>query len=356
MDISNIFAQQGETESRVDTLEGIGREKATEAQAKAQAALDTASSTRSTIEEAVGAPLLAKGLNKIMRSKALKGVFKKAGTSPEELEKFAKMNPAEKLEFLKSKGANTVKEYTDKLASKAKEGVNVSEDVIAKGKKLVNDVAKADAGKDSSVSIDNLKKMSPEETDNFIKSNTASETTDINVNNPLFENISNIKETDLDNPFSSIGNDSTLVPQTGLQEARSFATSPENMLSNEASNFTSKANDFYQSAKSAISDVASSVKTGVSDVAQTVKTGVSEAVSSVADVLPEAVTTAASATSEAIGTAIAGSQGFIDPITDVIGLFAGLAGVIGGAESTPDKAKEIIPQTPEVYSSYISGV
>lgn len=368
MDIANIFASQGQTEQQVETLEAQGQAKAQATQAKAQQALDTATSTKSTIEEAIGAPLLAKGLNKVMRSKTLRGVFKKAGTSPEELEKFAKMDAGEKLEFLKSKGSKTAQEFADKLASKAKEGVNVSDDVIAKGKNFVNNVAKADAGQDSPVNIDDLKKMSPEETDNYVKANTASETTDIDVENPLFDNtISDIKETDLDNPFASIGGDSSQLAQTGMQETRSFATTPENLLGDEVSDFSSKANDFYNAAKSTVSsaaesigDFASSVKSGVSDVASAVKSGVSDVATStgeaVASVLPESVTSAVSATTEAVGTAIAGSQGFIDPITDVIGLLAGLAGVIGGAESTADKAKEIIPTTPEVFSSYTPGI
>lgn len=368
MDIANLFASQGSTESRVDTLESDAKQEAVAKQAQAQSALDSASSTKSTIEEAIGAPLLGKGVNKIMRSKTLRSVFKKAGTSPEELEKLAKMNPAEKLEFLKSKGVNSLKEYTDKLASKAKAGVSDAEDVIAKGKNIVNKVAQADkeGGDAASKLVDKASVDSPEDIEKL------GDDTDSLLSQIAEARAKASKALD-DEPeepeAEALGNDAEQEVQTGLRSVDSYATDSSRLLGadEDISTFTSKANDFYQAAKSTVSSAAS----GVSDFASSVKEGVSETVSAakgaigdaatsaastVAAALPESVTAAAAATTEAVGGVIASSQGYIDPITDLIGLAVGLSGVIMGAESSPDKAKVVIPKIPEVYSSYVSGV
>jgi len=377
MDIANIFASQGATESRVDTLEDSAKQQASQAQAQAQQALDTASSTKSTIEEAIGAPLLGKGVNKIMRSKTLRGIFKKAGTSPEELEKIAKMSNAERAEFFKDKGVKSLKEYTDKLAAKAKDGVKDAKDVIAKAKNTVNKVAQADkeGGDVASKVADKASVDTPEDIEKM--GNDMAKTTE--VQNPLFDdNIDSVKDaSDLlkegaDNPLfdpQALGNDAERAVQSGMKSVDSYATDTSRLLGadEDVASFASKANDFYQAAKTgvssasgAISDFASSARQGVSDVASAAKGAVVDAATSageaVASVLPESVTAAATATTEAVGGAIASSQGFIDPITDFIGLAVGLAGVIGGAESEPDKAPLVIPKIPEVYSSYVPGV
>jgi len=370
MDIANIFASQGATESRVDTLEDSAKQQAAQAQAQAQSALDTASSTKSTIEEAIGAPLLGKGVNKIMRSKTLRGIFKKAGTSPEELEKLAKMSNTERAAFFKDKGVKSLKEYTDKLAAKAKDGVKDAKDVIAKAKDTVNKVAKADKeGGDAAKQVaDKASVDTPEDIEKM--GNDMIKTTE--VQNPLFDdNIDSVKDaSDLlkegaDNPLfdpQALGNDVERAAQTGMKSVDSYATDTSRLLGadEDISSFTSKANDFYQAAKTGISDFASTAKTGISDVASATKSAVVDTATSageaVASVLPESVTAAVSATTEAVGGAIASSQGFIDPITDFIGLAVGLAGVIGGAESDSDKAALVVPKIPEVYSSYVPGV
>ena len=360
MDIANIFASQGATESRVDTLEDSAKQQASQAQAQAQQALDTASSTKSTIEEAIGAPLLGKGVNKIMRSKTLRGIFKKAGTSPEELEKLAKMSNAERAEFFKDKGVKSLKEYTDKLAAKAKDGVKDAKDVIAKAKDTVNKVAQADKeGGDAAKQVaDKASVDTPEDIEQM--GNDMAKTTEDSVSdlfyNPLFDT-------------TALGNDAERAVQSGMKTVDSYATNTSRLLGadEDVASFASKANDFYQAAKTgassasgAISDFASSARQGLSDVASAAKGAVVDAATSageaVASVLPESVTAAATATTEAVGGAIASSQGFIDPITDFIGLAVGLAGVIGGAESEPDKAPLVIPKIPEVYSSYVPGV
>jgi len=377
MDIANIFASQGATESRVDTLEDVAKQKASQAQAQAQQALDTASSTKSTIEEAIGAPLLGKGVNKIMRSKTLRGIFKKAGTSPEELEKLAKMSNTERAAFFKDKGVKSLKEYTDKLAAKAKDGVKDAKDVIAKAKNTVNQVAKADkeGGDAASKVADKASVDTPEDIEKM--GNDMIKTTE--VQNPLFDdNIDSVKDaSDLlkegaDNPLfdpQALGNDAERAVQSGMRSVDSYATDTSRLLGadEDVATFASKANDFYQAAKSgvssasgAISDFASSARQGVSDVASAAKGAVVDAATSAGEaaaaVLPESVTAAAAATTEAVGGAIASSQGFVDPITDFIGLAVGLAGVISGAESEPDKAALVIPKIPEVYSSYVPGV
>jgi hypothetical protein len=295
MDIANIFASQGATESRVDTLEDTIKQNAAQAQAQVQQALDTTNSTKSTIEESIGGPLLGTGVNKIMRSKALRAVFKKAGTSPEELA----------------------------VADKA--SVDTPEDIEQMGKDMAN----------------------------------AKDVSDL-FYNPAFDQ-------------TALGNDAERAVQSGMKTVDSYATDTARLLGadEDVATFASKANDFYQAAKSvvssapgAISDFASSARQGVSDLASATKGAVVDAATSAAEaaaaVLPESVTaaatTVATATTEAIGGAIASSQGFIDPITDFIGLAVGLAGVIGGAESDPDKAAEVIPKIPEVYSSYVPGV
>jgi len=360
MDIANIFASQGATETRVDTLEDSAKQQASQAQAQAQQALDTASSTKSTIEEAIGAPLLGKGVNKIMRSKTLRGIFKKAGTSPEELEKLAKMSSADRAAFLKDKGVSSIKEFADKLGAKAKDGVKDAKDVIAKAKDTVNKVAQADKeGGDAAKQVaDKASVDTPEDIEQMGKD--MAKTTEDSVSdlfyNPLFDK-------------TALGDDAERAVQSGMKTADSYATDTSRLLGadEDAATFASKANDFYQAAKSgvssasgAISDFASSARQGVSDVASAAKGAVVDAATSageaVASVLPESVTAAATATTEAVGGAIASSQGFIDPITDFIGLAVGLAGVIGGAESSPDKAALVVPKIPEVYSSYVPGV
>ena len=193
MDLANVFASQSATESRVTTLEDSAKQQASQAQAQAQQALDTASSTKSTIEEAIGAPLLGKGVNKIMRSKTLRGIFKKAGTSPEELEKLAKMSNADRVAFFKDKGVKSLKEYTDKLAAKAKDGVKDAKDVIAKAKNTVNQVAKADkAGGDAAKQVaDKANVDTPEDIEKM--GNDMAKTTE--VQNPLFDdNIDSVKD------------------------------------------------------------------------------------------------------------------------------------------------------------------
>ena len=360
MDIANIFASQGATESRVDTLEDSAKQQASQAQAQAQQALDTASSTKSTIEEAVGAPLLGKGVNKIMRSKTLRGIFKKAGTSPEELEKLAKMSNTERAAFFKDKGVSSIKEYVDKLGARAKDGVKDAKDVIAKAKDTVNKVAQADKeGGDAAKQVaDKASVDTPKDIEQM--GNDMAKTTEDSVSdlfyNPLFDT-------------TALGNDAERAVQSGMKTVDSYATNTSRLLGadEDVASFASKANDFYQAAKTgassasgAISDFASSARQGLSDVASAAKGAVVDAATSageaVASVLPESVTAAVSATTEAVGGAIASSQGFIDPITDFIGLAVGLAGVIGGAESEPDKAALVIPKIPEVYSSYVPGV
>ena len=377
MDIANIFASQGATESRVDTLDATAKQQASQAQAQAQQALDTASSTKSTIEEAIGAPLLGKGVNKIMRSKTLRGIFKKAGTSPEELEKIAKMSNTERAAFFKDKGVSSIKEYAEKLGVRAKDGVKDAKDVIAKAKNTVNKVAQADKeGGDAAKQVaDNASVDTPEDIEKM--GNDMAKTTE--VQNPLFDdNIDSVKDaSDLlkegaDNPLfdpQALGNDAERAVQSGMKSVDSYATDTSRLLGadEDVATFASKANDFYQAAKTgvssasgAISDFASTARQGVSDVASAAKGAVVDAATSASEaaaaVLPESVTAAAAATTEAVGGAIAGSQGFIDPITDFIGLAVGLAGVIGGAESSPDKAALVIPKIPEVYSSYVPGV
>lgn len=360
MDLANVFASQSATESRVDTLEDSAKQQASQAQAQAQQALDTASSTKSTIEEAIGAPLLGKGVNKIMRSKTLRGIFKKAGTSPEELEKLAKMSNAERAEFFKDKGVKSLKEYTDKLAAKAKDGVKDAKDVIAKAKDTVNKVAQADKeGGDAAKQVaDKASVDTPKDIEQM--GNDMAKTTEDSVSdlfyNPLFDT-------------TALGNDAERAVQSGMKTVDSYATNTSRLLGadEDVASFASKANDFYQAAKTgassasgAISDFASSARQGLSDVASAAKGAVVDAATSAGEaaaaVLPESVTAAVSATTEAVGGAIASSQGFIDPITDFIGLAVGLAGVIGGAESEPDKAALVIPKIPEVYSSYVPGV
>lgn len=360
MDIANIFASQGATESRVDTLEDSAKQQASQAQAQAQQALDTASSTKSTIEEAIGAPLLGKGVNKIMRSKTLRGIFKKAGTSPEELEKLAKMSNTERAAFFKDKSVSSIKEYVDKLGARAKDGVKDAKDVIAKAKDTVNKVAQADKeGGDAAKQVaDKASVDTPKDIEQM--GNDMAKTTEDSVSdlfyNPLFDT-------------TALGNDAERAAQTGMKTVDSYATDTSRLLGadEDVASFASKANDFYQAAKTgvssasgAISDFASTARQGVSDVASAAKGAVVDAATSASEaaaaVLPESVTAAAAATTEAVGGAIASSQGFIDPITDFIGLAVGLAGVIGGAESSPDKAALVIPKIPEVYSSYVPGV
>jgi hypothetical protein len=362
MDIANIFASQGATESRVDTLEDTIKQNAAQAQAQVQQALDTTNSTKSTIEESIGGPLLGTGVNKIMRSKALRAVFKKAGTSPEELAKIAKMSDAEKVQFFKDKGVNSLKEYTDKLAAKAKDGVKNAEDLIAKGKNTVNKIAQADKeGGDAAKAVaDKASVDTPEDIEQMGKDMANAKDVSDLFYNPAFDQ-------------TALGNDAERAVQSGMKTVDSYATDTARLLGadEDVATFASKANDFYQAAKSvvssapgAISDFASSARQGVSDLASATKGAVVDAATSAAEaaaaVLPESVTaaatTVATATTEAIGGAIASSQGFIDPITDFIGLAVGLAGVIGGAESDPDKAAEVIPKIPEVYSSYVPGV
>ena len=362
MDIANIFASQGATESRVDTLEDSAKQQASQAQAQAQQALDTASSTKSTIEEAIGAPLLGKGVNKIMRSKTLRGIFKKAGTSPEELEKLAKMSNTERAAFFKDKSVSSIKEYVNKLGVKAKDGVDLSkaEDALAKAKNTVNQVAQADkAGGDAAKQVaDKASVDTPKDIEQM--GNDMAKTTEDSVSdlfyNPLFDT-------------TALGNDAERAAQTGMKTVDSYANDTSRLLGadEDVASFASKANDFYQAAKTgassasgAISDFASSARQGLSDVASAAKGAVVDAATSASEaaaaVLPESVSAAAAATTEAVGGAIASSQGFIDPITDFIGLAVGLAGVIGGAESSPDKAALVIPKIPEVYSSYVPGV
>ena len=379
MDLANVFASQSATESRVDTLESTAKQNAAQAQAQAQQALDTASSTKSTIEEAIGAPLLGKGVNKIMRSKTLRGIFKKAGTSPEELEKLAKMSNTERAAFFKDKGVSSIKEYAEKLGVRAKNGVDLSkaDDALAKGKNIVNKVAQAD--KEGGDAAKQVADKASVDTSKDIEQmgNDMAKTTE--VQNPLFDdNIDSVKDaSDLlkegaDNPLfdpQALGNDAERAVQSGMKSVDSYATDTSRLLGadEDVASFASKANDFYQAAKTgvssasgAISDFASTARQGVSDVASAAKGAVVDAATSASEaaaaVLPESVTAAAAATTEAVGGAIASSQGFIDPITDFIGLAVGLAGVISGAESEPDKASLVIPKIPEVYSSYVPGV
>ena len=336
-------------------LEDKRQEAIQEAQAKAQAVLDQAKSSRDTVQEMLGGPLVGEAMNRILKSNYIGKGLKKIGITDEDIQELTKIGSKEDLlNFMKKKGAGKASKMIEQLKAKAK-NIELSDSVQNKIQSLPD---KTD-GKSSKVDTkdpvvndtddiltktkeldgryDNLteegKSYVDGVTSNLTKMNNSDDAKNYLVNR---EQEIKVQEDsgqmidpgtlpEVDDP-NSVFDDMTDIPKAvnNLPSKPSIFSNTDNILSDAKKTGTDLAN----SASDALSDITSKATGEVTD----------------------AVTGTLSDLAEG---AVASGAG-LDPITDAIGLFAGLGSVLSGALDTADKAAPV--NIPNVGSTYTGGV
>ena len=303
---------------------------------------------RKQVEELIGAPLTGEALNRILKSKYIKKGFSKIGFSSEDIDNISKIkNKGDLLNFLKKKGYNTLDDMKNDIKSK----VN---NLIPNIENKVNNVTKQgnihqerfQKAQDLDERYNNLTTEGKSQVDAATEAyEPIVENSQQDVENN-FDNLAGIRENviskmedsletktipdlpTITNPGSVFDGleDSTIPKINNLPSVNSIVSSGENMISKDGlDNIAGRASSLLQSVKSGASDLVQTVKSGASKVGEGLLTGLGEA----------------------------GSEGFLDPVTDIVGLATGIGSLLDGIFDT----KKISPiQGVQQTSSYAAGV
>ena len=314
MDINQEFmAQQQLRNSMIDRKQAL-EEKKQELLEKQE--------PRKKIEEEIGGPLLGEAMNRILKNEYMKKGLSKVGVTSEDLEKLGDIikskNKEDLLKFVKDKGQNTLNDLKNDLKQKVNNLVPNIQNKVKQATKEDNiHVKRLKTAQDLDERYDKLTREGKAQVDNATK-----------AYEPIVEN----NQADVEKNFDALA---------GIRE-----------------NVISKMEDSGET-KTIVSqlpeiDDPNSVFDGLDDIQKEASNKLSSVVSKGEDLLSDVKSGAEKAGKGLLeGLGEAGSEGFIDPITDAVGLVTGLGSVL---DSIFDTKKVNVPTPLQVTSSYTPGV
>ena len=347
MDINQEFmAQQQLRNSMIDRKQAL-EEKKQELLEKQE--------PRKKIEEEIGGPLLGEAMNRILKNEYMKKGLSKVGVTSEDLEKLGDIikskNKEDLLKFVKDKGQNTLNDLKNDLKQKVNNLVPNIQNKVKQATKEDNiHVKRLKTAQDLDERYDKLTREGKAQVDNatkayepIVENNQADVEKNFDALAGIRENvISKMEDSgetktivsqlpEIDDPNSVFDGLDDIKPASlpsinNLPKVQSVLTSPDNKISIDG------LDDIQKEASNKLSSVVSKGEDLLSDV----KSGAEKAGKGLLEGLGEA-----------------GSEGFIDPITDAVGLVTGLGSVL---DSIFDTKKVNVPTPLQVTSSYTPGV
>ena len=351
MDRSIAIQERQEVQQLQDQRDQLQQQ----AQAKAQAALDLADQPKKLLEEGLGGPLVGEAMNRVLTSKYVRKGLSYVDITENDINQLSKIGSKEDLlNFIKKKGAGKASKLIEQLKAKSRslklsdavqnkiqslpdktdgkatkvDGsdpvVDDTDDILSKAKELDDRYDNlTDEGKSF---VDGTPGTSEEMNDmQDVRNTLVNREQAIQIQEDAMETRTQPSLPEVDNP-NSVFDDMTDTPKAvnNLPSKPSIFSNTDNILSDADKTGTDLANSASDALKKGASDLASS--------ADDVVTG---------------------AMSDLAEGAVA-SGGGIDPITDAIGLIAGLGSVLAGAFDSPGVAK--VAQLPRIGSTYTAGV